>query len=145
MKPTFQKFVVAASASFLFACFLQGCSTAKVRILPGENGRNRAVSRDIEKDDAEEAAIEKAREYCEKQGKQMYVLKEEKTDYQGSMDESTRKTVRNASKAAMILGGPAGVLSSSAGVGGAVSGAGAVGYSMTRDRDYEARLEFTCK
>lgn len=124
---------------------MQGCSTAKVRVLPGEDGINQVVSKDIEKDDAEEAAMEKALEYCEKQGKQLYVKKEEKTSYNGSMDEDTRNTVRKASKAAMIIGGPAGVLSKSAGVGGVVTGAGMTGHVMTSDRDYEARFSFTCK
>jgi hypothetical protein len=127
------------------ALIFQACSTAKVRILPGEDGVNRVVSRDIEKDDAEEAAVKQARKYCDEQGRQMYVVKEDKTNYQGSMKEDTRKTVRNASKAAMILGGPAGVLSESVGVGGAVSGAGMAGYSMTSDRDYEAQFTFRCK
>lgn len=124
---------------------LQACSTARVRILPGEDGVSRVVSRDIEKDGAEEAAFEKANDYCEKQGRKMYVVKEDVTNYQGSMKEETRKNVRNASKAAMILGGPAGLLSNSTGVGGVVSGAGIVGYSMTSDRDYEAQFTFRCK
>lgn len=132
-------------ATAAFSLMTQGCSTAKVRILPGEDGNNQVVSRDIERDDAEEAAADEAKEYCEKQGKKLYVVKEEKTAYQGSMDEDTRKTVRNASTAAILLGGPTGVLSNSAGVGGAVAGAGMAGHAMTSDRDYEARFTFTCK
>jgi hypothetical protein len=128
-----------------FTLLFQGCSTAKVRIMSGEDGVNQVVSRDIERDNAEEAAYDKARDYCEDKGKQMYVVKEEKTAYSGSMKEETRNTVRNASKAAMILGGPVGVLSQSAGAGGVVGGAGVVGYSMTSDRDYEARFSFRCK
>lgn len=122
-----------------------GCSTAKVRVLPGEDGVNQAISRDIERDGAEEALVKKANEYCEDRGKQMVVVKEEKTTYDGSMDEDTKKNVRNASKAAMIISGPAGVASRSGVLGGVVGGAGAVGYSMTSDRDYEAKLSFKCK
>ena len=122
-----------------------GCSTARVRVLPGENGINQVISNDIEKDGAESAAVKEANEYCEQRGKQMYVTKEEKTAYQGSMNEGTRNTVRNASKAAMILGGPAGVLTNSMGIGGAVGGAGMAGHVMTSDRDYESRFTFTCK
>jgi hypothetical protein len=131
--------LVLATTSF------QACSTAKVRILPGEDGINRVVSKDIEKENAEEAALKKANDFCEDQNKKMYVVKEDKTAYQGSMNENTRKAVRNGSKAAMILGGPAGVLSRSVGVGGAVSGAGMAGYSMTSDRDYEAQFTFRCR
>jgi hypothetical protein len=72
-----------------------------VRILPGEDGVNRVVSRDIERNDREEAA--------------------------------------------MILGGSAGMQSDSVGVGGAVSGAGMAGYSMTSDHDNEAQFKFRCK
>lgn len=123
----------------------QGCSTAKVRVMPGEDGVNHVISRDIERDDAEEAAVDEAKKYCEDQGKTMVVVKNEQTNYEGSMDEDTRKNVRNASKAAMILGGPAGVATESGVVGGALGGAGAVGYSMTSDRDYEAKFTFKCK
>lgn len=133
------------SVTLCLALAFQACSTAKVRILPGENGVNRVVSRDIEKDDAEEAALKQANKYCEKMGKQMYVVKEDKTDYQGSMDENTRKTVRKASRTAMILGGPVGVASDSVGAAGVLSGAGAVGHTMTSDRDYEAKFTFRCK
>lgn len=142
MKPCiFTSIIPALCISFLFGA----CSTAKVRILPGEDGVNRVVSRDIEGDGAEEAAVEKAKKYCEEQGKQMYVVKENKTNYTGSMNENTRKTVRNASKAAMVLGGPAGMATDSVGIGGAVSGAGMAGYSMTSDRDYTAEFQFRCK
>jgi len=121
------------------------CSTAKVRIFPGEDGVNRVVSKDIEKDDAEEAAMKKATAFCEDQGKKLYVVKEDSTKYNGSMDEGTRKVVRNGSKVAMAMGGPVGVASQSAGIGGALGGAGMVGYGMTSDRDYEAQFTFKCK
>lgn len=122
-----------ARISFLVILTLAACSSAKVRGLPGEDGIHRVVSRDIEKDDAEEAAMDEAKEFCDDQKKMMYVVKEETTKYQGSMEEETRKTVRNASKAAVILGGAAG------------SSAGQVGYAMTGDRDYEAQFTFRCK
>ncbi len=133
--------VIALSSIFI----LQACSTAKVRIMPGNDGVNRVVSRDIEKDDAEEAAVDKANDYCEDQDKHMVVIKEEKTSYNGSMDENKRKTIRNASKAAVIMSGPAGVMSDSTAVGGVLGGAGTVGYTMTSDRDYEAQFTFRCK
>ncbi|MBC7387320.1 MAG: hypothetical protein H7301_14305 [Cryobacterium sp.] len=129
----------------VLALFFAGCSTAEVRVLPGEDGVNRVVSRDIERDGAEKEALKKAEKYCEDRHKEMVVVQEDKTAYEGSMDEESRKTIRNASKAAVLLGGPAGVLSNSYGVGGAVGAAGGVGYSMTSDRDYKAEFKFRCR
>lgn len=114
---------------------LASCSSAKVRIMPMENGVNKVISSDREKEDAEEAAIKEANKYCEKGGQRMVIVKEQKTAYNGQMNENTRKTVRNASKTAMMMGQAGGVLSQ----------AGMSGYSMTNDRDYEAQFMFTCK
>ncbi|MCM0606478.1 MAG: hypothetical protein KA715_10345 [Xanthomonadaceae bacterium] len=52
--------------------------------------------------------------------------------YTGSMDESTRKTVRNASKVAW-------------GLGGLGHTAGNIGNGMTNDRDYQSEVHFKCK
>jgi len=139
-----KKIIVALSLIFVGA-LLQSCSSAKVRILPGEDGINKVVSRDRERDGAEEAAYKKARDFCEDQDKMFFLVKEEKTAYQGTMDEQKRKDIRNASKAAMVLSGPAGVLADNAAIGGAVAGAGTIGYSMTNDRDYTAEFQFRCK
>lgn len=109
-----------------------GCSTAQVRVMPGSDGVNRVVSRDIERDDAEEAAVEAANEYCANRKLQAVFLKDE-TKYTGQMDENTRNTIRNGSAIAMVLG------SSTMGT------AGQVGYGMTSDRDYKSEVVFKCK
>ncbi len=140
-----RKLSLRISIVFAIWWLATACSTAKVRVFPGADGTNRVVSRDIERDGAEEAAYKHAQDYCKDRGKEMVLAQEQRTSYEGSMNEDTRKTVRNASKAAVLLGGPAGVLSQNAVVGGAVSGAGMAGYSMTSDRDYEARFMFQCK
>jgi uncharacterized protein (DUF2345 family) len=129
----------------LFILASQACSTAKVRVMREDDGTNRVVSRDIERDDAEEEAFDAAEDFCEDQGKRVVVLKDEGTKYTGSMNEDTRKTVRNASKAAMILSGPTGVVSKSVPVGAVVGAAGTTGYVMTNDRDYTAELRFRCE
>lgn len=133
---------------YLIATFLMftiaACSTAKVRILPGE-GVNKVVSTDYEKDDAEEAAIKEATEYCEKQHKRVaFVNPDNKSQYTGKMDEGTRNTVRKASKTAMILSGPVGVGTNSGAAGGILGGAGIIGHEMTNDRDYKAEWNFKC-
>ncbi len=143
------KLVLLLSAGV--AVIAQGCSTAKVRVMPGQNGVHQVISKDIEQDGAEEAAMDKANDYCEDMDKKMYVVSEDKTKYNGTMDEGTRKTVRNASRAAMILGGPAGGRAgrhSNGGgtdLGGIVGSAGVAGHVMTNDRDYESKFTFTCK
>jgi hypothetical protein len=137
---------VVLPLSVLIALLLGGlaCSTAKVRVLPGENGVNEVAVRDIEKDGAEEAAVKGANEYCEKQGRHAVYLSNT-TQYQGTMDESTRKTVRNASRAAMILGPGVGLGTSSGTAGGVLGGAGVVGHQMTNDRDYFVSAKFKCQ
>jgi hypothetical protein len=87
------------------------------------------VAKDQEREDAEEAALDKAKDFCEEKNQQFVIVKES-SKYQGSMDEDARKTVRNASKAVTILG---------------AGNAGSVGYAMTSDRDYEAEVVFKCK
>lgn len=84
-----------------------GCSTASVRVMPGEGGVNKIVSRDIEKAGAEEAAVDAANDFCKDQGKHAVFL-DEKTKYTGSMDEKTRETVRMSGKAAQAGGMVAG-------------------------------------
>lgn len=130
---------------FLVITSFTACSTAKVRILPGEDGINRVSSKDREKDGAEEAALDKANSYCENQKKQMLVVREDKTSYEGSMNEETRNAIRKASKLAMLGAWPVGIFSKSTALGSAVGGAGLVGHTMTNDRDYEAKFSFRCK
>ena len=135
------------AAAFLGICVLSGtgCSTAKVRVMPGEGGVNHVVARDIEKDGAETAAVDAATEYC-KNKKMTAVFVNDKTKYTGDMDESTRNTVRKASKAAMILGGTGFGASSDTRPAGAILGsAGTAGHVMTSDRDYESSVEFKCQ
>jgi hypothetical protein len=123
---------------------LSACSTAKVRILPGETS-NKVVSTDFESDDAEEAAIEKANEYCQKYNKRaVFLNSDNKSKYTGKMDEGTRNTVRKASHAAMVLGGPIGAGTRSGAAGGLLGSAGFIGHAMTNDRDYRAEWNFKC-
>jgi hypothetical protein len=124
---------------------LNACSTASVRVLPGEDGVNTVVSKDIESDDAEEEAVKAANKYCENENQKAVFIKTDKTQYTGSMDENTRKNVRNASKVGMMLGGVGVAGDATRGAGAVLGTAGTVGYGMTSDRDYTSQLKFKCK
>ncbi len=136
--------------SVLALVALVACSTAKVNVMPGEDGVNKVLVRDIERDDAEEEAVNAANKYCEKQNKHA-VFMHNKTDYQGSMDEGTRNTVRKASRAAQVVGAGMGGVgygvgdSGTAIAGGVLGSAGTVGGMMTNDRDYKTEVLFKCK
>jgi len=131
MKSVILRSVIAGG---LIATFAGGCSTAKVRVMPGDDGVHKSVARDIEKEGAEEASLDAAKDYCEDHGKSLAVVKES-TKYSGDMDEGTRKTVRAASKTASVLDG----------IGSPVGTAGRAGMGMTSDRDYVSEIVFKCK
>jgi hypothetical protein len=124
---------------------LVGCKTAQVRVMPGEDGVNQVIVRDIGRDGAEEAAVDAANDYCKDRNQEAVFLKDKnQTKYTGSMDEQTRDTVRKASTVAMMVGGvgygaresvPAAVLGT----------AGTAGMVMTNGRDYENSLESKCR
>lgn len=116
------------------AATLLACASANYRILPGEDGIHRSVSRNSEQEEAQEDALEGAQEYCEKRKKD-YVVVSDDAKYDGEMDENTRKTVKKTSQAAWMLGK----------MGGVVKNAGAAGMHMTDGKDYEAVVRFRCR
>ncbi len=120
------------------------CSTAKVDILPGANGVNTAIIKDIDKDDAESEGIKAAKKYCSDQKKQAIFINQY-TRYTGDMPESTRNNVRKASQAAILVGGGLGTTQDDASTGAAVGTAGAVGYYMASGRDYRHEINFRCE
>jgi DNA-binding transcriptional regulator LsrR (DeoR family) len=101
-------------------------------VRPGSKGIHRVVVRKQNQEQAEQLAISEAQDYCSQYNKAPGFL-EEKTEYKGTMNESTRDTVHKVSNAAMILGG---VGSTSrhgqTKAGGSILGrAGVVGHVMT--------------
>src|SRR3712207_968926 len=96
--------LMSVSITSVLALSLGACSTAKVRMMPGEDGVHKVVVRDIERDNTEERAVEEAHEYCEEHGNKQAVFVKEEVKYTGTMDEGDRNTIRKASTAAMILG-----------------------------------------
>ena len=109
---------------------LSGCSTASVRLMPGEKGINKVVARDIEIEGAEQAARKAAKSYCEDKNSSLIVLKE-KSVYTGQMDEKTRSGIRSASRAVSLRPGD--------------STLSKMGSSGMDDRDYQAGLLFKCQ
>jgi hypothetical protein len=121
---------VSAALLLLTVSFtMVACSTAVVRVMPGQKGLVKVFARDIELDGAEVAAHKAAKEYCEEYDREAIFLKQ-KSGYQGTMDEGTRKTVRGASKAVSNLP--------------VIGFLGTVGNSMTGDRDYLSAALFKC-
>lgn len=109
-------------------------------VRPGGDGTHRVVVRDHEAEAAERNALSQARHYCEQQGgKRPAILEDRGSTYTGSMDESTRKTIKQASTAAVLLGG--GVAT-----GPSVMGqAGQAGMVMTSGDDYVSEMKFRCE
>lgn len=128
---------VAISAGILF---ITSCAHHR-DVRPGVNGQNRVVTTATEGEDAARAAIKQANHYCE-QFKKMPKIVSEKTTYTGEMDEDTRKTLRKASEAAILVGGMN--LSDTQQVN-PVLGAGQVGSVMTSGEDYRTEMVFGCE
>lgn len=116
-------------------------------VRPGADGHHRIIVRAPEERAAEQDALKQAQTYCKKHGKKSPAILEEKTEYEGSMDENQRKTIRNASKAAGVVGGSMGVFGGrkERNAGAVVGGAGAVGAIMTGDDAYVTQMTFLCQ
>jgi hypothetical protein len=119
------------------------CATASVRVMPGQDGTNRVVVRDVERHSAEEAAVDAAKAYCKERGKEAFFL-DDSVKYTGTMDEAQREAIRRHAETATIMGG---VVRATEVSDAAVifEGAGAIGRSETSGKDYEAEVRFTCE
>ncbi len=111
-------------------------------VRPGSSGQNRVITTGTEAEESSRSAISQANHYC-KQFKQSPRIVTEKTTYTGEIDENTRKTLRKASNAAIVVGGVYG----DPGKPGVnpVMGAGQVGSILTNGEDYRTEMVFECK
>lgn len=109
---------------------LAGCSTANVRIVPGEKGYSKVVVRDLEKEGAELAAHQAAKEYCDERGASVVILKE-KSGFSGKTDEKTQSAIRAAARSVSLVPG--------------AKPPSSVGASTAEDRDYQSGLLFRCQ
>lgn len=111
-------------------------------VRPGTLGKNRVVTSATEGEAASRSAISQANHYCA-QFKKEPRIESEKTIYTGEMDEDTRKTIRKASNAAILVGG---VYSNPKNPNmNPIVGAGTVGSVMTNGEDYQTEMVFECK
>ncbi len=135
--------VIRASVALFAVAAVVSCTTASVRVMPGDDGTNRVVVRDVEKYAAEEAAVDAANDYCRERGKDAVFLGDS-VEYTGTMDEEEREAIRRQAEAATIMGG---VIRATEARDAAVifEGAGAVGRSTTSGKDYMAEVRFTCE
>lgn len=129
--------VLTMTAVLVSAC------TASVRVMPGADGTNLVVARDIEKYRAEKAAWKAAVAYCKDHGKEAVALSDS-VRYEGAMDEDRRTAIRRTSEAATVLGGVVGA-GSEHDAALVLGGAGVVGSTMTSGKDYTAEVQFKCR
>ncbi len=128
--------------TFASALAITACSTANVRVMPGPDGTNRVVVRDIDKYEAEQAAVEAAKSQCEEHGQETVFLADD-VKYTGDLEESDREAIRRASDSATVL---AGIVRAAEATDSAIIFEGAaVGRSVTSGKDYEAEVHFTCE
>jgi hypothetical protein len=128
--------------------FLAACAHTYKDVRPGVDGIHRVVVLGDGDGDGERDAIRQANNYCkyDKERNQSAVFMNEDTKYQGSMDEDTNRTVRQASKAAGAVGVGMGVFGGrrEQGAGHVAMGAGTVGTIMTHNT-YKTEMKFQCK
>jgi len=80
--------------TFLGLLVLASCAHHR-DVRPGVDGINHVMVRETTREEAERSAIKQANHFC-KDSNRMAAFMEEKTQYTGSMNESTRDTVRKA-------------------------------------------------
>lgn len=85
------------------ALFIEGCAHHR-DVRPGNDGVNRVVLKSETKDGAYRDAMSEAEDYCKELQKHPMVVSE-KSDYTGTMDESTYNAAKTASKVAKAVGG----------------------------------------
>lgn len=117
-------------------------------VRPGANGLNRVRVRKSEKSLAEQSALSQAKHFCKERNLFPEVISET-TEYTGSMDESTRETLKRASGVALVLGGTmksrTNTFPTETGPGDVVQGAGQAGHMMTDGDDYLTEMTFRCQ
>jgi hypothetical protein len=131
------------SSFILFAVLLISACGHHRDVRPGASGQHKVVVRDSTAEGSNRNALNQAKHFC-KQSEKHAAIVSEKTDYTGSMDENTRKTVNQASKAAVIVGGTTAGVTRHQGAGAVLGTAGTVGSIMTSGDDYLTEMTFVC-
>ena len=102
----------------------------------------KTIARGTDKSDTVNKAVDTAAAVCKKQN-QIPAFMNDQVEYQGTMDEGTKKTLRQVSKGATLTGLGLGAISRPA--GGITSSLGIVGLFATDDEDYVAEVRYICK
>jgi hypothetical protein len=127
----------------LLGLILVSCATNKVQIMRWQGNYYKAIVKAIDKVEAEELGFDAAQEYCSKKGKEA-VMSSNYTRYKGSMNETTRTTVRSASKVGAVLGAAA-YAKGDSNLGDKIGAASAGGMYATQNKDYETEVMFKCE
>lgn len=129
---------------YLVLLFMISCAHHR-DVRPGANGVHTVIVKGPDSSGLERSAINQAEHFCQERYARHAAFHSEKTQYQGEMDEGTRKTLRQASTAAMVLGGGASVNSSTRKGGSALGSLGTIGHLMTNGDDYVVKAQFACQ
>jgi hypothetical protein len=127
----------------LLSLLLVSCASNKVQIMRWQGNYYKAVVKAIDRAEAEEIGFEEAQKFCAKKGKEA-VMSSNYTRYKGSMNETTRTTVRSASKVGAVLGAAA-YAKGDSDLGDKLGAASAGGIFATQDKDYETEVMFKCE
>lgn len=126
----------------LFTLVLVGCASNKVQVLRVSGNQYKAVVTATDRQEAEELGYAEAQKYCSKKGTEA-IIGSRNSKYRGSMNETTRTTVRTASKVGAVVAAGAYVKGEKEFAEKAAAGA-AGGLFTTSDRDYEIEVMFYC-
>lgn len=134
--------------SLLLLSFLFLASCAHHRdVRPGADGLNRVVVATEDTDEGSRDAIKQANHFCkEERGGKSAVFVNEEQKYTGSMDESTYKTAKTASKIAQAAGGAAYVFGGkNEQTAGGIVGIGGGIADQALGKGYSVDMKFKCE
>lgn len=136
---------LATAAFFSSLVLTSGCAHHR-DVRPGADGVHRVLARGAEKEQVEQDAIKQANHFCKERNLSAAFVSED-TKYTGDMDESTRNTIRQASKAVGAVGSGMSVFGGNTekNAGQVAMGAGAAGHIYTDDNAYSSDMKFKCQ
>ncbi|MEI6093696.1 MAG: hypothetical protein WCQ47_08500 [bacterium] len=122
--------------------FLQSCATTSSNTYLMTDNTYKTVARGTDKSDTVNKTVDVATNLCKKNN-QVPAFMNDQVEYQGTMDEGTKKTLRQVSKGTALTGLGLGILSRPA--GSIATSLGLVGLFVTDDEDYVAEVRYVCK
>ncbi len=126
----------------ILSLILVSCASDNVQIIRWQGDSYKAIITATDKQDAEEMGFQKAQEFCSKKGMEA-IMSGRNSRYKGSLNESTRTTVRTASKIGSAVAAGA-LVKGDTDFAEKAAAAAAGGLYTTSDRDYETEVIFHC-